>query len=130
MNAPTRMQRGLTLLELLVAVAIMAMSLALLYRVMGGGARAVGKLDATQRAVVLAQSLMALRDTAFRDPTSFFRAYAELSDDEAVQQANTVWDGINKPNLIENIEPTRERATAILRKGSDHVISEVRIRRI
>ena len=63
MNAPTRMQRGLTLLELLVAVAIMAMSLALLYRVMGGGARAVGKLDATQRAVVLAQSLMALRDT-------------------------------------------------------------------
>ncbi len=73
---------------------------------------------------------MALRDTAFRDPTSFFRAYAELSDDEAVQQANTVWDGINKPNLIENIEPTRERATAILRKGSDHVISEVRIRRI
>ena len=33
-------------------------------------------------------------------------------------------------NLVENIEPTRDRATAILRKGSDHVISEVRIRRI
>lgn len=73
---------------------------------------------------------MALRDTAFREPTSFFRAYAELSDEEAVAQANEVWDAINKPNLIENIEPTRERATAILRKGSDHVISEVRIRRI
>ncbi len=73
---------------------------------------------------------MALRDTAFREPTSFFRAYAELSDEEAVAQANEVWDAINKPNLIENIEPTRERATAILRKGSDHVISEVWIRRI
>ncbi|MCB0884124.1 MAG: type I pantothenate kinase [Propionibacteriaceae bacterium] len=73
---------------------------------------------------------MALRDTAFRDPTSFFRSYAELSDEEAVWQAREVWDTINKPNLVENIEPTRDRATAILRKGSDHVISEVRIRRI
>lgn len=73
---------------------------------------------------------MALRDTAFRDPTSFFRAYAELSDEAAIQEAKDVWDAINKPNLIENIEPTRERATAILRKGGDHVISEVRIRRI
>ena len=72
----------------------------------------------------------ALRDTAFRDPTSFFRSYAELSDEEAVWQAREVWDTINKPNLVENIEPTRDRATAILRKGSDHVISEVRIRRI
>lgn len=56
-------QRGLTLLELLVAVAIMAMSLALLYRVMGGSARGVARVDATQRAVVLAQSLLDLRDT-------------------------------------------------------------------
>lgn len=73
---------------------------------------------------------MALRDTAFRDPTSFFRAYAELSDAEAIHQALDVWDTINRPNLVQNIEPTRDRATAILRKGSDHVISEVRIRRI
>lgn len=63
MNAPRRIPRGLTLLELLVAIAIMAMSLALLYRVMGGSARSVGRIDATQRAIVLAQSLLDLRDT-------------------------------------------------------------------
>lgn len=63
MSAPTRAQRGLTLLELLVAFAIMAMSLALIYRVMGGSARAAASVDATQRAVVLARSLLDLRDT-------------------------------------------------------------------
>lgn len=56
-------QRGLTLLELLVAFAIMAMSLGLLYRIMGGSASSVGQIERTQRAVVLAQSLLALRDT-------------------------------------------------------------------
>lgn len=56
-------QRGLTLLELLVAFAIMAMSLGLLYRIMGSSARNAGELDRYQGAVVLAQSLLALRDT-------------------------------------------------------------------
>ncbi|PJI99202.1 general secretion pathway protein I [Acidovorax sp. 69] len=56
-------QRGLTLLELLVAFAIMAMSLGLLYRVMGGSVRSAGEMERYQRAVVLAQSLLSLRDT-------------------------------------------------------------------
>lgn len=56
-------QRGLTLLELLVAFAIMAMSLGLLYRVMGGSVRSAGDIERYQRAVVLAQSLLSLRDT-------------------------------------------------------------------
>ncbi|MGI5951605.1 MAG: type I pantothenate kinase [Brooklawnia sp.] len=73
---------------------------------------------------------MALRETAFRDPDSFFRSYAALSDEEAVETANMYWDEINEPNLVQNIKPTRERATAILRKGLDHVIREVRIRKI
>lgn len=56
-------QRGLTLLELLVAFAIMALSLGMLYRIMGGGARSAGDIERYQRATVLAQSLLALRDT-------------------------------------------------------------------
>ncbi|WP_287805131.1 prepilin-type N-terminal cleavage/methylation domain-containing protein [Diaphorobacter sp.] len=56
-------QHGLTLLELLVAFAIMAMSVGMIYRIMGGNARNAGELETRQRAVVLAQSLLALRDT-------------------------------------------------------------------
>lgn len=59
----SRRQRGLTLLELLVAFSIMAMSLGLLYRVMGGSVRSAGEIERYQRAVVLAQSLLSLRDT-------------------------------------------------------------------
>lgn len=73
---------------------------------------------------------MALRETAFRDPNSFFRSYALLTDEEANHQALVFWDEINAPNLVHNIEPTRDRATAILRKGHDHVISSVKIRKI
>lgn len=76
------------------------------------------------------QRFMALRETAFLDPQSYFRGYAQMSDEEATAKAQFFWDEINAPNLIHNIEPTRERATAILRKGPDHVISSVQIRKI
>ena len=73
---------------------------------------------------------LALRDTAFRDPRSYFTRFAELSRDEAVQQAQRLWDTINGPNLSQNIRPTRGRATAILRKASDHRVEWVRIRKV
>ena len=73
---------------------------------------------------------LALRDTAFRDPRSYFTRYADLSRDEAIQQAQYVWDTINGPNLSLNIRPTRGRATAILRKASDHRVEWVRIRKV
>ncbi len=71
-----------------------------------------------------------LRETAFRDPRSYFTRYAELDPDAAVQQAETLWDTINGPNLATNILPTRGRATAILRKGPDHRVEWVRIRKV
>jgi type I pantothenate kinase len=71
-----------------------------------------------------------LRHTAFRDPLSYFRKYAELSEDEAVETANGLWNGINLPNLRENIVPTRQRASLILRKGASHRIEEVALRRL
>lgn len=73
---------------------------------------------------------MALRRGAFHDPQSYFREVALLSDEEATRRGRRFWDEINAPNLVHNIEPTRERATAILRKGPDHVISSVKIRKI
>jgi type I pantothenate kinase len=73
---------------------------------------------------------LALRDTAFRDPRSYFRLYSDLSTDEAVATAKRIWADINGINLRENIRPTRDRARLVLRKSGDHSISEVRLRKI
>lgn len=58
----TMRARGFSLLELLVALSIMAVSLAMLYRSMGSSARQAGQMDVQQRAILLAQSLLASRD--------------------------------------------------------------------
>ena len=71
-----------------------------------------------------------LRETAFRDPRSYFTRYAVLTPEEAVRQARHLWDAINGPNLEQNILPTRGRATAILRKDADHRVQWVRIRKV
>jgi type I pantothenate kinase len=71
-----------------------------------------------------------LRDTAFRDPTSFFRRFAEMSEDEAMQFGRMVWRTINLPNLLDNVLPTRSRADLILTKGKDHLIESVQLRRV
>jgi len=76
------------------------------------------------------ERFLSLRETAFRDPRSYFSRYAELTPEQAVRQAQQVWDTINGPNLIHNIRPTRGRATAILRKDSDHHVEWVRIRKV
>ena len=73
---------------------------------------------------------LSLRETAFRDPRSYFSRYAELTVDQAVRQAQQVWDSINGPNRVQNIRPTRGRATAILRKDADHRVEWVRIRKV
>jgi type I pantothenate kinase len=73
---------------------------------------------------------LTLRDTAFRNPASYFHRYASLSDQEARERANTIWKEINEVNLIENILPTRERAQLILEKGRDHVVERVKLRKL
>ena len=71
-----------------------------------------------------------LRQTAFADPASYFRRYADLSADEARATALQIWDEINGPNLAQNILPTRSRATLVLRKDRDHSVRYVRLRKI
>jgi type I pantothenate kinase len=71
-----------------------------------------------------------LRDTAFRDPKSYFHRYAEIDEAEAVRFAESLWQRINLVNLRENIVPTRPRAHLILRKAADHHIEQVALRRI
>jgi type I pantothenate kinase len=71
-----------------------------------------------------------LRETAFRDPHSYFAKYGDLTPDEAVAEAERIWDTINGPNLAENILPTRSRATLVLRKDRDHSVRYVRVRKL
>lgn len=73
---------------------------------------------------------MRLRETAFRNPQSFFHRYSELSEDAARAIAEGLWANINLKNLRENIRPTRPRADLILRKGSDHRVEEVALRKL
>jgi len=73
---------------------------------------------------------LALRASVFQDPDSFFKFYAELSDDEAVGTAKHIWREINGRNLRENIMPTRERASLIVHKTGDHRVDRVRLLRL
>jgi type I pantothenate kinase len=73
---------------------------------------------------------MNLRQTAFRDPESFFHRYAELSNDAARAIAESLWENINLKNLRQNILPTRPRADLILRKAPNHLIEQVALRKL
>ncbi len=73
---------------------------------------------------------LTLRESVFQNPDSFFRFYADLTDDEAVATARGIWSDINGLNLRENIAPTRERASLIVHKQRDHRVDQVRLRRL
>ena len=76
------------------------------------------------------ERFLRLRQTAFRDPASYFHRYATLSEDEARETALSIWRSINLINLRENILPTRQRADLILRKGADHAVETVALRKL
>src|SRR5207302_11392789 len=73
---------------------------------------------------------LTLRGTAFRDPKSYFHRYSQLSDEEAVETATSIWTRINLVDLRENILPTRRRADLILKKAANHAVEEVSLRRL
>ena len=73
---------------------------------------------------------MRLRETAFRDPGSFFHRYATIREEAARAIAESLWENINLRNLRQNILPTRPRADLILRKGPDHLIEQVVLRKL
>jgi len=76
------------------------------------------------------QRFLRLRRTAFSDPESYFHRYASLTDDEARARAGQIWQDINEVNLVQNVLPTRARATLVLTKGPDHGVRRVRLRKL
>ncbi|MCV6574327.1 MAG: type I pantothenate kinase [Cohaesibacter sp.] len=76
------------------------------------------------------ERFMRLRETAFRDPGSYFHRYSMIEEDEAKTIANDLWTSINLVNLRENIFPTRPRADLVLRKNASHEIKTVMLRKL
>ena len=76
------------------------------------------------------ERFLRLRQTAFSDPDSFFSRFAHLADGRAVELAEGFWAGINEPNLMDNILPTRGRANLVLTKGENHQVTRVRLRKL
>ncbi len=76
------------------------------------------------------ERFLRLRQTSFRDPASYFHRYSTLSESEARETALSIWRSINLINLKENILPTRRRADLILRKGEDHAVESVALRKL
>jgi type I pantothenate kinase len=75
------------------------------------------------------QRFKSLRTTAFQNPDSYFHRYAHLTDQESEEMARKIWNEINKPNLEQNILPTRFRASLILEKGNHHFVQSLKLRK-
>ena len=75
------------------------------------------------------ERFLSLQRGAFANPASFFHRYATLTEDEARALAREIWKTINEPNLVQNILPTRPRASLVLRKDSTHAVSSVLLRK-
>jgi type I pantothenate kinase len=71
-----------------------------------------------------------LQRGAFADPSSYFHRYAALTEPEAIATARSIWAAINGPNLEQNVLPTRARADLVLRKGADHSVASVLLRKV
>ncbi len=74
------------------------------------------------------ERFLALRNTVFTNPASYFHRYAQLSAAETVEKAHDIWRRINLVNLRQNVLPTRERAHLVLQKGRDHAVRRVLLR--
>jgi len=68
--------------------------------------------------------------SVFTEPDAYFSHYADLNEAEAIETATGIWDTINRTNLHENIQPTRQRADLILHKNADHAIDGVQLRKL
>lgn len=76
------------------------------------------------------ERFLKLQQGAFANPQSYFHRYASLSDEQARAKARDIWTRINEPNLLQNVLPTRSRADLVLRKGENHKVSSVLLRKL
>ena len=71
--------------------------------------------------------VLELRRRSVDEPSAFFAGFASLTDEEFAERAESIWEAVNLPNLLEHIEPTRALADVVIRKAPDHSIASVTI---
>ncbi len=76
------------------------------------------------------QRFLKLKETAFKDPNSYFRKYASIPDEDAIKIGLDIWERINGLNLRMNIERTKYHAQLILRKRENHEVNYIQLRKI
>ncbi|MDF2441971.1 MAG: type pantothenate kinase [Subtercola sp.] len=76
------------------------------------------------------ERFLKLQRGAFANPSSYFHRYSSLTEDEARRTAHSIWTSINQPNLVQNVLPTKSRATLVLQKGSNHAVKRVLVRKL
>ncbi len=59
-------------------------------------------------------------------PGTFYANFGDLDDADRRAVAHHVWGAVNRQNLEEYIAPTRDRATVVVEKGVDHLVTRVR----
>lgn len=70
-----------------------------------------------------------LREKTFDNPDSYFKRYAHMPEEQAIQLAKIIWKEINHVNLVKNILPSKNRANLVLEKGDNHLIEKVLLRK-
>ncbi|UPQ88208.1 type I pantothenate kinase [Vibrio sinaloensis] len=75
------------------------------------------------------ERFLKFRQGAFTKPGSYFSHYTQLTEQQAIDKAHDIWQSINGLNLGHNILPTKGRAQLILKKGQDHKVQEILLRK-
>ncbi|RFA10054.1 type I pantothenate kinase [Subtercola boreus] len=76
------------------------------------------------------ERFLKLQRGAFANPSSYFHRYSSLTEEEARRTAHSIWASINQPNLVQNVLPTKSRATLVLQKGANHAVKRVLVRKL
>lgn len=117
--------KGLGLLEMLVALFIMSLSIAMIYKAIGGSARGIGQVDASQGAVMLASSLLDAYSTVDQqglqtqgqDGIYTWQASSNLEGEQAgtrlhVLRLRIQWDG-RRELVLDTLRPERVPAQGV-----------------
>jgi type I pantothenate kinase len=74
------------------------------------------------------QRTIKFRDAARIEHSPFFDPWINVADELFLEMANSAWDLVNLPNLVDNIEPNRPLAHAVIEWEADHTIRSITIR--